>query len=750
MAVSVRPAVAVALAALTGFVAVADAGRSVREEKAVDGPRVYSTWQTFTADDGLPDASVRSLHVSGDAVWVGTDAGLALRRDGGWKGWTAADGLPEAPISAIDEDPRTGDLWLGTLGGGLVRFTAGRFDRFTQFNSGLAGDQVLAVAVAEDRIWAATNGGISSYEPTVDGWDLYLDPRANMPETAVTSFGRGPDALHAGTWCGPPLRFEADDNDWRPLSSIRAGLAGGAREARRTGDAAVALSVAERSLWWVTQDGLFRRETGKRWDALRIPKGGIGAAFVTGLRARNEREAWVGTYSGLLTLADWETDTWVAYRRAEGASHGSVTLNRAGAVIDSRVMESTLPDNRVRCVAFQGDDVWVGTHSGLARGTDPADWRALEAAERAPASPDSSDRCRRHGARADEEMRQVPIGVLRALTKPIARPGADTPFPAYAVDRRSVGRAVERASARRRSQGQPEFALMEKLYTFARYGWGTHQDSFSILRGLHDVRGLIGYMGPDARIDTAMALRTEIPLVNIAPTDPTLDETANPWIFRCGSNDPRRHRLLLDFVLDVVGRSRLATVRTPGSEARVHLDRWTDRARERGHAPVAELEFDPETADLTSLFEDLQRSRAEVVLTWSDARNSAQLLRKMRSAGLDQLFVGSDLIVNPEFVSQTGPDPGEVLAFARCPHFEVADDVSPTNGDALRGLPGGSGRGTSPHADRSLHAAAHLLAAIELAGPDPDAIRGRLCEMSEVELAILEGGEWRLFVPETP
>jgi len=104
--------------------------------------------------------------------------------------------------------------------------------------------------------------------------------------------------------------------------------------------------------------------------------------------------------------------------------------------------------------------------------------------------------------------------------------------------------------------------------------------------------------------------------------------------------------------------------------------------------------------------------------------------------------------VNPEFASLVGPDPGNVMAFARCPHFEVADDVAPTNHDPLRGLPGSSGTGASPHADRSLHAAAHLLAAIELAGSDPDAIRGRLCEMSEIDLAILEDGEWRLFAPE--
>jgi hypothetical protein len=537
-------------------------------------------------------------------------------------------------------------------------------------------------------------------------------------------------------------------------------MTGGTNEAWGQPDTAVAATVAGRSLWWVTQDGLFRRANGRQWEALRLPNDSFGSAFVTDLGARSEHEAWVGTYSGLFALVDWRTDTWIAYRHTAGASRGTVTLSRAGEIVDSRVVDSTLPDNRIRCLGFHDDDIWVGTHAGLARGTGPADWRALQAAERASGSPDSSDQCRRgsapsatsvlSGTHGDERLTPVPIGVLRALTKPISKPGADSPFPANAVDRRSVGRTVERASARRQSRGQSGFTLVEKLYTFARYGWGTPQDSFSILRGLYDVRGFIGYIGPDARMDTVMALRTEVPVINIAPTEPTIDETTNPWIFRCGSNDPRRHRLLLDFVLDVMGRSRLAVVQTPGPETRIHLDRWADYARARGRAPVVELESDPESADLAPLFEELRRSRADAVLTWSDAQSSAGLLLRMRSAGLDQLFVGSDLIVNPEFVSLAGPDPGRVIAFARCPHFKVADDIVPTDPDVLRSMPGVPRSEALPHADRSVRAAAHLLAAIELAGPEPEAIRGRLCEMDEIELAILENGAWRLFVPEAP
>jgi ABC-type branched-subunit amino acid transport system substrate-binding protein len=157
---------------------------------------------------------------------------------------------------------------------------------------------------------------------------------------------------------------------------------------------------------------------------------------------------------------------------------------------------------------------------------------------------------------------------------------------------------------------------------------------------------------------------------------------------------------------------------------------------------VAELEYDPKADDSASLFDELKRSRADVVLAWSDARSSAALLQSMRAAGLSQLFVGSEEIVNSEFIDLAGADAGQVLAFARCPHFAVSGDTAPSDADALRDLLGVSRSRPSPHASRSFDAAVHLMAAIELAGAEPEAVRGALCEMNAVTLARLTNGAW--------
>ena len=109
-------------------------------------PYVYTHWEQFTTKEGLPNDHVFSVKADQDYVWIGTEGGLARydKKTRKIRSWTEKDGLPWRVVTAIDVDPKTGDVWLGLFGGGLARFSAGRFDHFTQLNSGLVNDVVYA------------------------------------------------------------------------------------------------------------------------------------------------------------------------------------------------------------------------------------------------------------------------------------------------------------------------------------------------------------------------------------------------------------------------------------------------------------------------------------------------------------------------------------------------------------------------------------------------------------------------------
>lgn len=167
---------------------------------------------------GLPGTKVRCVRRAGADIWVGTDGGLAVHQAGDWTIWTPSDGLPVPRVEAIDIEPATGDAWLGTWGGGLVRLSGGRFDAFTQFNSGLAGDLVFDVLCAGGRVWAATNGGLSAWDPIRDEWSLYFERRADRSDGTVVQLARAGGRICAMTWEGTVHAFEESGEEWIRLS----------------------------------------------------------------------------------------------------------------------------------------------------------------------------------------------------------------------------------------------------------------------------------------------------------------------------------------------------------------------------------------------------------------------------------------------------------------------------------------------------------------------------------------------------
>ena len=98
---------------------------------------LFTQWEIFTKKDGLPSDKANCAKIDGDRVLIGTDKGLAIYQDNKWTVLTTEDGLSHNNILSIDVSDLTGDVWLATLSG-LDRWSAGKFEVFNQFNSGLA------------------------------------------------------------------------------------------------------------------------------------------------------------------------------------------------------------------------------------------------------------------------------------------------------------------------------------------------------------------------------------------------------------------------------------------------------------------------------------------------------------------------------------------------------------------------------------------------------------------------------------
>ena len=281
----------------------------------------------WTTDQGLPQNDILAVTQTQDGyLWIATEQGL-VRFDGlNFKVFNSSNtpALGSSSISALLVD-HTGDLWIGTHGGGLARLHHQVFAGFTS-KSGLSHDVINALLEdPEGDLWIAT--------------------------------GQGLDRLHNGKFTSLRIR------DGLPNDEIFA----------------LARSV-DGSLWIGTRDGLarYRDNTFKTYGSSDgLPNGYVKSLFYDSLH-----QLWIATNGGGLSkLADEKFLTYNAKSGLVSNSLSSVYVDKAGTVWvgsfeggitriangkeTSYSARDGLASDDVRC--FFEDrygDLWIGTGGG--------------------------------------------------------------------------------------------------------------------------------------------------------------------------------------------------------------------------------------------------------------------------------------------------------------------------------------------------------------------------------------------------
>jgi ligand-binding sensor domain-containing protein len=208
--------------------------------------------RTLTSFDGLPNDQVQALYVTGDSVWVGTSAGVAL----------------------LTENPATGQV--------LLR----RSDTSLSTLGALVSDDVRSFQQVGDTLWCGTMGGLSSF---AEG--AWSDRKAALG-AAVRSLVLHADTLWAGTPSGP-MRYTSG-----AFTPAAVGHSSGSVVLRSIGG--VLYSGSETA-------GPFRYGAGV-WTALGMV--GLPSSRVNGIEPGDAGHLWIGTSAGLgegLPPAAWQS-----------------------------------------------------------------------------------------------------------------------------------------------------------------------------------------------------------------------------------------------------------------------------------------------------------------------------------------------------------------------------------------------------------------------------------------------------------
>ena len=359
------------------------AGPSKDGEAAM--PFVYTKWEQFTTKEGLPNDHIFAVKADSvrNCVWIGTEDGLACydKQTREIKTWREKDGLPWRVVTAIDVDPKTGDVWLGLFGGGLARFSAGRFDHFHQLNSGLVNDVVYAIALEGDHVWCATTAGASRYNTKTDHWDIFTEKNAPMEEIWNYNVSARDDKVHLAVWGSGVLEYDVKTENWKvyldPDGEMEIDLY---RDDGNVHVIVTGASYIEKVLWISSYFGCARYD-GRRWRGYFDHDCGLPSNFNNNIKARSAQECWFAGDKGAGACMDAETDTWVSYT-SDGDRHtGKAVVTRGHdrlKVIDTGY---NVPQNFIISIDFDGPDVWVGTSKGLGRGLGQGYYPRLRSAK---------------------------------------------------------------------------------------------------------------------------------------------------------------------------------------------------------------------------------------------------------------------------------------------------------------------------------------------------------------------------------
>ncbi|MBL8967948.1 MAG: response regulator, partial [Spirochaetaceae bacterium] len=316
-------------------------------------------YKSSKAVGSLPNDVVYSLleDASGE-LWIGTNGGGVARLDRTRRSFTAhvadpADpgALPNGKIIATMMDSR-GDLWTSVYGNGIHRLDkrtgAWKHYRHSPTDPKSLGDDTCNFIYEDSkgRIWAATNTGLSLLDEDGRGFTTYLGEKGNpnsLSSTIIYSLLEDP---RGNLWIGT---YTTGLDYWDRSTGAFTHYSFDPKDPTSLSDNLVnALAYDDQGRLWVgTNNGLNRFEEGRfvRYHYDQAKRDGISSNAIQRLFVDSKGVLWITTRGGGVNRYRPETDGFDHFMRKDG-----LPGNVAYSVLEDRT-----------------SDLWFVTQTGIAR-----------------------------------------------------------------------------------------------------------------------------------------------------------------------------------------------------------------------------------------------------------------------------------------------------------------------------------------------------------------------------------------------
>jgi len=197
--------------------------------------------------------------------------------------------------------------------------------------------------------------------------------------------------------------------------------------------------------------------------------------------------------------------------------------------------------------------------------------------------------------------------------------------------------------------------------------WGASANELVRLAYEDKAWAVIGTVdGANTHIAIRVALKTDLPMMNVADTDPTLVETRIPWIFRTIADDRQMAYTLAYHVYKDRGFRRVAILRADNRYGRFGVSEFRSASvRLKNPSPMEinyEIAYETKNPDFSLQIERLKKVRPDAITLWADAEAGGTLVRRIREAGLDMPIFACDRVLDPRFLEAAGDAAEGVVA----------------------------------------------------------------------------------------
>jgi ABC-type branched-subunit amino acid transport system substrate-binding protein len=231
----------------------------------------------------------------------------------------------------------------------------------------------------------------------------------------------------------------------------------------------------------------------------------------------------------------------------------------------------------------------------------------------------------------------------------------------------SVGRGMEMALDEANASGGYKSKKFEAVVKNDSGLWGASANEVITLSNEDKVWAIIGTVdGANTHIAIRVALRTEIPIMNVADLDPTLVETKIPWVVRVIPDDRQQTYTIAYYVYKQLGLNSVAILRANNRYGRFGVTQFRKSSIKLGKPAPIEINYEPNFDKVNPNF-DVQMARLEevkpdAVVLWADAGAAGALVKKIRERHMTFPIFACERIVHPDFLSAAGAAAEGVVA----------------------------------------------------------------------------------------